>query len=141
MFATLTDDADRMPYGCDEFGPNDDYDPMYSDDGIGAGPDHEAKPYGWGIESFEDPALQEANEYVHSRVRLAYSMYRTPSDWYETQDARMADRNARWKANSRHDKSLERRSDRLWSYLCGECETHAEAVEKYSVWADKVTKK
>jgi hypothetical protein len=29
-------------------------------------PDRECKPYGWGIESFEDPALAEANRRCHS---------------------------------------------------------------------------
>jgi hypothetical protein len=143
MFATLTDDADRMPYGCDTFDadPYSDYDPMYSDDGIGDGPDHECKPYGWGIESFEDPALTEANVYAGGLVRLAGSMYRSPGGWSETMDARMADRNARWAANSKHNTRLERASDRAWDRICDESATHAEAVAKYTRWADRVTRK
>lgn len=54
MTAILTDDADRMPYGCDGFDadPYSDYDPMYS------GPDDysfresmaDGMPYGFGFE-------------------------------------------------------------------------------------------
>ena len=159
----LTDDADRMVGGCDTFGPGDDYDPMYEGPGDGepkcGGPryeqdghnlgcpgcrhcdpvDHECKPYGFGIERFEDPALLEANEFVATRVYLAGSMYRSPGGgWYETRDARMGERNRRWQANTRFDECRLRRSVRLWDRLCDECETHGEAVEKYSRWAAKV---
>lgn len=153
-----TDDADRMPYGCEGFALGDDYDPMYEgpgddprcggpvyreDHNVGCPgcreccpPDHECKPYGFGIETFEDPALAEANHFVNTRYCMAGSMYRVPG-WSETAAARFGERDRRWKANSTHDARRLRRSNRVWDRLCDECETHGEAVEKYETWAAK----
>lgn len=102
----------------------------------------DSKPYGFGIDSFEDPALQEANAYAAGKVLLACSMYQPLiTDWSPNyvvlSAARREIRNQRWAANSRHDKALEKRSDRFWERLCDECKTHHEAVEKYTAWAKK----
>jgi hypothetical protein len=104
----------------------------------------DCKPYGFGIDRFEDPALQEANEYAAGKVLLAFSMYQPVvdpcgKDYGLVSAARMEIRNQRWAANSRHDKALERQSDQEWDRLCDECQTHREAVERYTRWAKQVT--
>lgn len=146
-----TDDADRMPYGCDEFAPGDEYDPMYSDDA----PSHDDKPYGWGIETFEDPALVEANRAMWSRMAQrcqnvytsagnyleTWGMYAgRPKSVYPTADD-IEYRNMLLRAWTKRCPKLQRCSDRVWAALCDRCETHAEAVAKYSKWAAKVAKK
>lgn len=159
-----TDNADRMPYGCDTFDScpvgdrdimNDEWDgdrPKCGGYGTCEGcrrccpPDHESKPYGWGIERFEDPVLARANaEAIAERDRL------TPkytSAWVETWGMRAGywphhslptfDREFRdllWKHYSRQSLRRLRHSDIVWNRLCDECGTHPEAVKRYSRWA------
>ena len=164
----LTDDADRMLWGCDTFGPNEDYDPMYSDGpgnnpprcgghiinewGESEGcpgcrhcnpPDVESKPYGWGIESFEDPALAEANRAVAHRPVLNGSLYRPLAREGGTGRWRLLRplRDAIWDRTSRHSRKLAEASEHLWWRLCDECETHQEAKEKYAAWAKHAAQK
>jgi hypothetical protein len=150
-----TDDADRVDYtGCEPFAPGDDYDPMYEGygdepkcggcfrgNGIGcrhcSPPDYEAKAYGFGIESFEDPALEEANAYANACYRMSGSMYRAMGSYWETLDARREVRDARWQANTRHSSRRLRHSEIIWVRLCENCETHGEAVRAYKKWAKR----
>lgn len=192
-----TDDANRDTSGTmRSFGAGDDYDPMYEGPGdapkcarewndwrvcccddagkfVGPGcrecnpPDHENKPYGWGIERFEDPALEAANQEM--RTRRPQALYTSAGAyartyWGRHRDGRMMmDDNARpvmrvtidepafaldtemrdviWRAWSKWDRKLWGRSERLWDRLCDTCETHTEAKAKYEKWAQKRTGK
>lgn len=72
MSTYLTDDADRMPYGCDTFDtdPYSDYDPMY------AGPEDytfrdslfDAMPHGFRLHRFEYPELMRCQRNVRTLV-------------------------------------------------------------------------
>jgi hypothetical protein len=111
-------------------------------------PQCDSKPYGWGIESFEDPALQRANEEVkRERERTGFGMYTSAfvSDSWLSRGALVSQpwgwwidrRDFLWRSYSRHDKRREAKSNRVWDRLCDECATHAEAVEKYTAWAER----
>ena len=95
--------------------------------------DHECKPYGWGIEHFEDPALQVANEDVNAR------WFGGPYQQLDYWPAKKPLRDAIWARLSRHNAKREAQSERLWERLCDECQTHGEAVKKYTAWAEKAT--
>lgn len=176
----LTDDADSASYtGCEPFGPSDDYDPMY--EGYGDAPkcggsrvnewneregcqgcrhcdppDHENKPYGWGIERCEDPALEAANKATHAKysydTRGMYTSAWTVLEpwhgsnvrvlWYGNfTEERREFRDFLWRVWSKWDAKLSKCSDRIWDRLCDTCETHAEAKAKYTAWAEKRTGK
>lgn len=155
----LTDDADRGDYaGCAPFLANEDYDPMYEGPGHDTpkcggpsyvvegreqwnegcpgcrhcfAPDPELQPYGFGIERFESAAVYrllgelKANAVVLGMRRGDF----LGPVWFQ--------RALEWTGfNFR----LERVAERVWLRLCDTCETHPEAVEKYTAWAKKVTK-
>lgn len=103
--------------------------------------DHEAKPYGWGLERWEDPALEEANRAVNQRMGWVYGAYSLACHqvyggvWH----AYRPQRDELWAALSKHDRALERRSRLVWDALCDCCETHTEAVGRYTRWAERAT--
>jgi hypothetical protein len=192
-----TDDSDRECTGTmQEFGPGDDYDPMYDDapggsfkcgrgyygtpccldeDNKFVGPgcrhccpvDHECKPTGFGIEKFEDPAMDAANREMAKRRPQA--LYTTAGAyartyWKQHRDGRMMmddkgfpvmgvyveapayaidneTRDMIWRAWTTWSERLWKCSERIWDRLCDTCETHGEAVEKYTRWANRATKK
>lgn len=144
----MTDDADRGDYaGCAPFLANEDYDPMYEGPGHDTpkcgGPDHcpgcrrcfapdpELQPHGFGIERFESAAVYrllgelKANAVV---LGMRPGNFLGPV-WFQ--------RALEWTG---FDFRRERAGERVWRQLCGTCETHPEAVEKYTAWAKKVTK-
>lgn len=150
-----TDDADRDCAGamC-EFGPGDDYDVMNSRDYEDPlAPDRENKPYGWGIEEFEDPALAAANVAMWAEVhKRNLNTYTSAGSYLETwgifaggpkgltiSDADRGYRDFCWRVRSKWDRKLWECSERLWGRLCDRCETHAEAVKRYTAWAEKRT--
>jgi hypothetical protein len=102
---------------------------------------HDSKPYGWGVERFEDPALAEANGYAGGLVILAGSMYRSPPQLadgdYRTSDTRREIRDQRWAANSTQSKRRLRHSDIVWGRICDEADGHSDAVRRYKVWANR----
>jgi hypothetical protein len=113
-------------------------------------PDHECKPYGFGIERSEDPALQRANEAVWAIVNQRPEGKCT-SAWVSTwgmskgrfnggprwADADFAYRDFLRRFWSRQSERRLRHSDIVWDRLCDECQTHGEAVEKYKAWATR----
>jgi hypothetical protein len=128
----FTDDAYAYGYtGCEPFGPGDDYDIMNSRDyeGDGLAPNREDCPYGFGIETFEhEPSLTLARELVAN----------WPFVCGGTIDRIEALELARkWTG---FNYRLLRCAGRVWDRLCDTCETHADAVERYTRWAKKVTK-
>lgn len=116
-------------------------------------PDHECKPYGWGIERFEDPALARANEAMWAEIdRRGGCKYTSAVCGIETwglfagrwsgprpTDADVAFRDLCWRVWTSHNPSLERAARRKWDRLCDCCQTHRQAVERYSRWAERVT--
>lgn len=157
-----TDDAYAHGYaGCEPFGPNEGYDPMYADapgdgsfkcgrgefrdipccldyDGkfVGPGcrdcnpPNHEDKPYGFGIETFDSPEWKDAREHFQ-RVRSL--IFGIPSDAHPILDYGHW-LNA-WAVNAGWSARRLKHSDIVWDRLCVACETHTEAVAKYEAWA------
>lgn len=157
-----TDDAESRFYtGCEPFGPGEDRDPMHDDapngngyrcgrgdfrdipccvddDGKFIGPgcrhcnpvDHECKPHGWGFERFESKDVYRLiNEWRCNFPVTVGREYPAGPEWFR--------RACEWTGfNFR----LERCSDRMWEKCCNECETHTEAVERYTRWAVKVSK-
>ena len=152
MHAELTDDIGLSPEFADGYS---DYDPMYADapgdapkcgrgpysdipcccddEGkyVGPGcrycnpPDHENKPYGFGIETFEhNPSLRLANELCLNGP-VAFGWMSRPS---ALTFARL------WTGFSYRRL---RHSDRVWDQLCDDCETHEEAKAKYETWAKR----
>ena len=137
-----TDDAYARGYtGCDPFLPGEDYDPMYEgfggepkcgecfrDNGVGCRhcypPDHEAKPYGFGVETFEHEPSQ----------RLARELQ---ASWPLTGGGQLCRLRALELARKWAGFSYRRlrHSEIVWSRLCDECETHGEAAERYTAWA------
>lgn len=129
---TTTDDADCMIYGCDTFDTDShsDYDPMHSDDFNPHAPQHDNKPSGWGFDRFENADVYRImRELRVAGPGLLGTDTRGP-EWFAVA--------VKW---SGHNTKLEACSDRLWERLCDRCETHAEAVEKYTRWAEKVKSK
>lgn len=180
----LTDDADRWLTGHEstlDYDPVPDHDGLEYDD-LHRGPkcggrvftedgeyvgcpgckhcdpvDPENKPYGFGIEKFEDAALARANEVcraaVASRVTNCYT-----SAWVETwgmfagrglhhkvgatTDADRALRDVCWRFWTKWSARRWTHSERVWGRLCDECQTHTEAVARYSAWARRaITRK
>lgn len=156
-----TDDADRVTSGAmEEFAPGDDYDPMYAGyergpkcanrDGVpcccdphtgkfvGPGcrhcnpPDHEGKPYGFGIETFDSPEWAEARRHFFGVWRFATGQFDAHQmDWRHLLK--------RWATDAGWSERRLKCSDRVWDRLCDTCDTHTEAVEKYERWARKAT--
>lgn len=85
--------------------------------------DHEAKPYGWGLERFECNEAYRVLREVSSHASLGLC---------RSINLRTA---CAWVGFNFH---VEGCSDRVWDRLCETCETHTEAVEKYTRWAKKV---
>ncbi len=130
-------------------------------------PDYEGKPYGWGLERFEDPALERANCEVKAMRPVA--LYTTAGAYAREEwtgrivevvaaDGRrtyrremrvvvgtpayrdtMDTRDMLWRAYSTWDAKLADRAERLWVRLCENCATHPEAVAKYTKWAERAT--
>lgn len=148
----LTDDADRMVYGCDEFVPGDDYDPMYEgpgggprcggcgldDEGRWVGPgcrhcdpvDYENMPgsavHGYG----EGPAWDRA--YKHFRNEFKFLTGRSesaPNDFPGLL--------RKWAVGFGWDERRVKCADLIWKRLCDRCETHGEAREKFLTWANR----
>jgi hypothetical protein len=143
-----TDDADLMVGGCDTFDsdPAPDFDGMEYDDyrggpkcggcgtddngrWIGPGcrhcfpPDHECKPYGFGIERWDfEPRMRLVRE-------LSATAWFTGLTWDQCRECA-----TKWSGFS--NRRL-RHSNKVWDRLCDECETHTEAVEKYEQWAKR----
>jgi hypothetical protein len=149
-----TDDADRMPYGCDTFDTcpvgdrdimSDEWEAacgrprcggrMYDEYGRRDGcpgcrhcepPDHECKPYGWGIERFErEDILSRARQLIHWWGAVSVE----PLGWQRARELAF-----RW---SGYDAALERQSKRAWDALCDCCETHGEAAARYAAWCER----
>ncbi len=113
--------------------------------------DHESKPYGWGIESFEDPALQLANAATWAEIDKRGGYKYTSAScsvgtdsmgrlrWYGPRAGRldMAFRDACWSAWTKHNLTLERVSERVWDALCECCKSHKEAVRRYASWCKR----
>lgn len=121
-----TDDADAMVGGCDTFDGYNDSDPMYDDDDFNPhAPQFDNCPSGWGFCRFENDAVIYLCRSVATSALLGLCReidYRTACEWLG------------------FDFRVERASDRVWEKCCNECETHAEAVERYTRWANKVAK-
>jgi len=142
--------------GCDPFLPGEDYDPMYEGPGdgtyrcgrgeyrdipcccgdegryVGPGcrhccpPDHEAKPYGFGIETFEhEPSLRMARELQANWPLVGGG----PID-----RLRALELARKWAGFSYRRL---RHSQIVWERLCCECETHGEAVARYEECAKR----
>lgn len=153
----FTDDANHMPYGCDEFtDAYSDYDIMNSRDYENLDtPDYESKPYGFGIERFEDPALQRANEAMWAMIDVrgdgkytsaiscieTWGMFKGKYRGVRFTDQDMEFRNMCWDVWSQWDRRLWEHSQRIWEHLCDRCETHGEAIDAYNKWAKLNTKK
>lgn len=103
-------------------------------------PEFDNCPYGWGIERFEDPALDIAREDANSRwlggPYRSYNCYNYPEDCYRR---RKEMRDEFWAYRSTHNAKLAAKAKKVWDGLCDKCETHHEAVERYSKWAEKTT--
>lgn len=111
--------------------------------------DPEAKPYGFGIEKFEDRALLEANADVANRwfggpyQNLAQIGYFEPRGYtgrgiqYGANGRRNELRNEIWRTRTRWSARRWRHSELVWDRLCDECETHREAVKAYQQWAQR----
>ncbi len=167
MFLTIhgipTDDADRDFTGTmEEFEPGDDYDPMYEGPGsggykcgrgdfgdipcccddngkfVGGGcrhccpVDHECKPYGFGLEPHDSPAWEEARRFFRAEWRFLTGL----NDAHPVDHMDMI---RKWAVDGGWNHRLYRASERKWERLCDECETHEEAVTKYTRWAKRVT--
>ena len=97
---------------------------------------HDCKPYGWGIEEFEDQALSQANEEMNRRWfggpyrAFSWSEMITYGAWHQ-------ERNRLWKSRSKWSVRRARHSDIVWERICCEVRTHREAVERYARWADR----
>ncbi len=96
--------------------------------------DQENKPHGWGVERFEDPALDEANRYAIRETLRSYGAYSLACG--KVWSNRLL-RDQRWAACSSHDNELERLSDRVWDALCDCCQTHKEAIRRYGKWCER----
>jgi hypothetical protein len=110
-------------------------------------PDPECRPHGFGVESFEDPALAEAGRVVRERMVMfcdgPYALRATYRDCFgrdvglSAWPALVPERDRLRRLISTHNDRLARAAARLWDRLCDECETHPEAVEKYTAWAKR----
>lgn len=129
-------------------------------------PDWDGKPYGWGLERFEDPALERANR--EAKALRPVAMYTTAGAYaHEEPTGQIVEvgepgsrryvremrvtvgtpafpdtreyRDMLWRAYSTWDAKLGRLSERMWDKLCDNCATHPEAVRKYAKWAAKKT--
>lgn len=108
---------------------------------------YDSKPYGFGIESFEDPALQRANEEVkREQERTGFGLYTsafTSDSWLSRGALVSLPFNHVWRERrdflrrcyTTHDEARERQSNHVWDVLCDECDTHTEAVQRYTDWA------
>lgn len=153
----FTDGAYAAGYtGCEPFGPGSDYDIMNTRDYEREdAPQYDDKPYGWGFDQHEDPALAEANRAMWDRIRQRnLNTYTSAGSYLETWGmfagkptspcATVADiefRDFCYRVWTKRNARLEACSGRVWSGLCDRCDTHAEAVAKYTAWADKVKAK
>ena len=111
-------------------------------------PDSEYRPYGWQIEKFEDPGLERANLAAWAELdKRPAGKYTSAwvSDWgmsrgrYAPPTLSPSDRAFRdlcWAAWTQHDAQLAAAAEAFWALLCDECETHKEAADRYSDWAD-----
>lgn len=96
--------------------------------------DHECKPYGFGLETFDAPAWAEARAHFRSVWRFVTGQFDAhPMDWMHLI--------RKWAIADGWNERLWKCSERKWDRLCDECETHAEAVAKYTAWAKKMTGK
>lgn len=95
--------------------------------------DAECKPYGWGIEKFEQEAMLNRARQLKHWWSPAVSV--EPIDWEYAKTLAF-----RW---SGFDYALLRMSERVWDGLCDCCETHREALAKYAAWCKRrgLTKK
>ena len=120
---------ERRPCSC----PFDDAGVPLSDGCKNCNPvDGECKPTGFGIERYEDPALQPANDYAASLwIGGPYQNY---SAW---PGLRKDARDRRWAETTQHDADLYRRSERVWDGICGFAKNHAEAVRRYEAWVKR----
>lgn len=104
--------------------------------------DHECKPYGFGFERFEDPALTEANRAINNRqdaVCGAYSLH-----WHGKGGCWKMfrpERDRLWEALTTQNRKLTVASDRKWFVICDRAETHGEAVRLYREWAEQTVTK
>lgn len=101
---------------------------------------HDCRPYGWGIESFEDPALLAANETMNARWFggpyrcLSWSEMIAYGAWHQ-------ERNRLWQQASTRDARIQSEAERRWDRFCGTSKTHTEACLRYSRWANRRTGK
>lgn len=96
-------------------------------------PDHENKPCGWGVETFDSPAWADARRHFLAVWRSVTGRFDAhPMDW--TRLIR------KWAEAGGWDEALWKASERLWDRLCADCQTHAEAKAKYVKWVEKRTR-
>ena len=95
-------------------------------------PDHEGKPYGFGIERFDSPEWQEARRHFNRVRSLVFGL---PATAHPVMD--YGHWLAAWAVKAGWSERRQRHSDIVWDRLCEECETHTEAVEKYEAWAKR----
>jgi hypothetical protein len=105
--------------------------------------DFEGRPHGFGIETFEDPALHEANRVVRDhldRTQGAYALV-----WWQNGSGAFAKmmpwRDELWRMTSKQNRRLTRAARRKWDRICDEAETHTEAVRLYRKWAGRAASK
>ncbi len=100
----------------------------------------DCKPHGFGIENFEDPALTAANLYVQGRMDAVFGAYSLSFHGNgKTWNSFKPERDRFWVAISTHNEALELRSEKVWDALCNCCQTHREAVKRYTRWAKRAT--
>lgn len=108
--------------------------------------DNECKPYGWGVEKFEDPALAAANEEARRESeRHGLGMYTSAfvsDNWYSrgcliSPPWNRDYRDFLWRAWSKWSARRWRHSEIVWERICNEAETHRLAVERYTAWAKR----
>lgn len=137
----LTDDADRMPYGCDEFGPADDYDPMY--EGFGDEPkcggcwrdngngcrhcspvDFEA--INTGCEIYDNPEFYRVRNELWMLAYLGYAL--DPSGRENPAGRAYLERAIGYNRKMNHAVH-----HKLWQ-ICDRAETHGQAVAEFEAW-------
>lgn len=159
----LTDDADRMVYGCETFesDPTPDFDGMEYDDAhsdfkcgrrgrfgdiVPCCCDDEGKFVGPGCRHC-NPVDHECKPYQFG-IETFDDCYAEARQWARQLWGALrvhtdAERRAlfiQFATADGYSARRDRHSDIVWDRLCDECETHTEAVAKYERWAKRAMK-